>query len=158
MISRLPSHPLIHLIVLLNRLALGWYFMLAGGWKVGEELSTGLGTFYRGDSYQGRVPGWLPEVMAMAHGYALPWVEMIFGALLILGLFGRLVAGVLALLALSIGVALLGAGDLLPRHHVMVFFALLLLLMLIGPGRYSVDGMMAQLRRRDIAPTSPASA
>lgn len=146
-----------HLMILLNRLAVGWYFMLAGAWKVRGELEGGFETFLEGESFQGRVPDWLPEIVAMGHGYALPWVEMIFGALLMLGLFGRAVAGVLALVALSIGIALLGAGDLLPRHHIMVFLSVSLLLTLLGPGRYSVDALIARAPGRGAAAAGPSS-
>lgn len=131
-------------LLLLNRLAIGWYFAAAGWNKVQGELSSGLGSFYRSDSFQGRNPDWLPSFLAIPYGYALPWVELGFGALLMVGLFGRVSAGVLTLVSLSIAIALLGAGELLPSHHVMVFVALAFMLCALGPGRYSIDGAISR--------------
>jgi hypothetical protein len=49
-------------------------------------------------------------------------------------------------LTLGIGIALLGAGDLLPRYHIMAFLPVALLLATHGPGRYSVDALLARRR------------
>jgi uncharacterized membrane protein YphA (DoxX/SURF4 family) len=130
----------------MTRLGLGWYLMLAGWGKVQDELAGGFGTFYQGDSFQGRNPDWLPDVVAAAFGYALPWAELVFGALVMAGLFGRVAAAASAVIFASIGVALLGAGDLLPRHHLMVFLPVALLLATQGPGRYSIDAIAARRR------------
>jgi uncharacterized membrane protein YphA (DoxX/SURF4 family) len=78
-------------------------------------------------------------------GYTRPWLEIISGFALSIGLFGRVVAAVIAWVVLSIGIALLTSGGFLPRHHTMVLFALALMLCVLGAGRYSVD---AWLRRR----------
>ena len=61
-------------------------------------------------------------------------------------LFGRVAAAASAVIFASIGVALLGAGDLLPRHHLMVFLPVALLLATQGPGRYSIDAIAARRR------------
>jgi putative oxidoreductase len=144
------------LMLLLNRLAVGWFFASAGWAKVGLELDGGLGTFYRGDGFQGRNPDWLPAFVAAPYGYALPWIEVLFGLLLMVGLFSRVTAGVLTFLSVSIAVALLGAGELLPRHHVMVFITVTLALCVLGPGRYSADALLIQRRGKPDA-TNPAN-
>jgi uncharacterized membrane protein YphA (DoxX/SURF4 family) len=129
-----------HLLILLLRFALGWYVMLSGWDKIQDELTGGFGTYLQSGSYQRRNPPWLPPVVATSYGYALPWAEAAFGLLLALGLFGRTAAAGIAVILLSIAVALLGVGELLPRHHIMVFFPVALLLIVHGPGKYSLDG------------------
>lgn len=129
----------------MSRLCLGWYMTNAGWSKVQPELSDGLGSFYRGGSFQSSSEV-LPEVLAMVFGYAWPWLEMISGISLAIGLFGRAAAAVIAWLVLSIGIALLASGDLLPRHHTMVFFPLALMLCVLGPGWYSVDALLRSRR------------
>jgi uncharacterized membrane protein YphA (DoxX/SURF4 family) len=135
-----------HLLLLFNRVTLGWYFAFAGFSKVSSEIKNGLGSFYRGDGFQNRNPAWVPEVFIAPYGYVLPWAELIFGGLLLVGLFSRISAGAVALMLLTIGIALMGAGELFPRHHVMVFFSLSLILWVWGGGGYSVDEWLARRR------------
>ncbi len=130
----------------LGRLALGWFFVLAGWGKVVNEVNNGVGSFYRGSGFQDRNPAWLPEVIAAPYGYALPWAELIGGALLLLGLFTRISAGLVAFILFTIGIALLDAGDLLPRHHVLVFFPLALLLWQAGADRLTIDYLIRRRR------------
>ncbi|MFP4203823.1 MAG: DoxX family protein [Opitutales bacterium] len=135
----LPSQPSWSVLLLLNRLSVGWYLAVAGWAKAQGELENGLGAFFKGDNYQNRVPEWLPEWLAAAHGYAVPWVELIFGVLLFIGLFTRTSAWVLFLLFISIAIAVLGQGELFPKHHIMVFLTISLLPALYGSGRYGID-------------------
>ena len=127
---------------LLGRLALGWFFVLVGWSKVVSEWKDGLGSFYRSDTFQGRAPGWLPELIAMPYGYALPWAELVLGALLMLGLFTRWAAGLVTFLLLTIAIALLGTGELFPRHHVLIFFPLGLILWQAGADRLTLDAVI----------------
>lgn len=153
--QKLVSPAALSLLLLLNRLAVGWYFLVAGSGKVGGELSGGLGAFYRSPGFQGRNPEWLPTLITAPYGYALPWLELVFGLLLMMGLFTRLSAGVLAFLSVSIAVALLGAGELLPSHHVMVFVTITLALCVFGPSRYSVDGLLSRRGEMAVEKTAP---
>lgn len=146
--SGAPIQPEMHLLLLFNRVTLGWYFAWAGFSKVRGEIRDGLGSFYRGDGFQSRNPAWVPEVLIAPYGYALPWAELIFGAFLLVGFFSRVSAAAVALMLLTIGIALLGAGELFPRHHVMVFFSLSLILWVLGPGASSVDEWLARRRAR----------
>src|SRR5690606_17975543 len=103
----------------LTRVALGWFLFHQGWGKVTMELSTGLGSFYRGNQFQNNNPDWLPSLIAAPYGHVLPWAELLFGALLMLGLFNRVSAGAATLVFLSIAIAWLDAGNLLPRHMLM---------------------------------------
>lgn len=138
----LQSLPFAHVLLLLNRIMMGWYFAVAGWTKTAGELSEGLGTFYRGPGFGNRTPAWLPDFIAAPYGYALPWLELILGAILIVGFFGRATAWAVTFLLVTIGIALLASGELLPRHHVMVFLPATLLLAFWGPGRYSLDACL----------------
>ncbi len=89
-VQALPSGRLLDSLILLSRLSLGWYVLNAGWEKVQVEWSSGLGTFLFG-MFQRR-SAFLPELLAVPLGYAWPWMETIFGSLLIIGLFSRTTA------------------------------------------------------------------
>lgn len=148
-----PSHPLSSLVILLNRTALGAYFLLAGWGKLREEFRSGLGSFYR-STFSKAQPDWLPAFVAAPYGYALPWLEVLAGALLILGFFGRLSALVVAAMLASF-IAALGIGGDPPRPFSpnLIFLSLALMLALIGPGGFSID----RLRRQRPVRSKPAS-
>ncbi len=128
----------------LTRIALGWFLLHQGWGKVVQDLTEGTGAFYRSDFFQNNNPDWLPAIIAAPYGYALPWIELIAGVLLLLGLLNRISAGVATLVFLSIAVAWLDAGNLLPRHMLMVFTPLAAYFFLSGPGRISVDALIAE--------------
>jgi uncharacterized membrane protein YphA (DoxX/SURF4 family) len=75
-------------------------------------------------------------------------LELITGFLLLIGLFTRVSAAVMTWIVLSILIALFYAGDALPRHELMVFVPVALLLAFYGPDRYSLDRLLFQRRRR----------
>lgn len=143
-----PTHWIVHLAILLNRAALGLYFFLAGA----EKFSHGLAAFYL-DKFLALKPAWLPEAAAQPYGYALPFLEVIFGLLLVVGMFGRAVAVVLTLMLLSFTIALvtnlgdIAAGSPGPFHPNIIFVTLALMLAVTGPGRYSVDAGWLSRRR-----------
>lgn len=149
--TALPTHTLFHVTLLLSRLSLGLYFFFAGLGKARGEVADGvssLGTFYRG-SFSSMQPGWLPDALAAPYGYALPWLELVLGAMLVLGVAGSIVAGLITLILLSIVVAQAFAGQLFafqanadlpgPYHHNLLTICLGLLLTILGPGRFSID-------------------
>ncbi len=139
--DRLPSSRLLHPILLLSRLTLGGYILSAGWEKVVAELSNGPGTFITIDGFQNRA-AILPPAFAAPFGYAWPWLEVIFGFLLMIGLFGRVPATVNATMLGMISFLLLFTGELFPRHHASVFCATALMLVVLGPGRYSLDSLI----------------
>jgi uncharacterized membrane protein YphA (DoxX/SURF4 family) len=142
----LPSGAWPDALILLNRLALGWYVMNAGWDKVQAEVGDGLGAFLNGNLFQRRSTI-LPDMLQAPFGYAWPWLELTCGLLLIVGLFGRTTAAVTAWLLSSISITLLATdGDYFPRHYLMVFVPVALLLYVSGPGRYSLDALVESRR------------
>jgi len=138
----IPPRTAWHALILINRLSVGWYMMFVGWGKAKGEWTEGMGQFYRSNSYQNRMPDWAPEWLLAIHGYALPWLELVFGALLFVGLFGRVAGLVLFCVAVTIALALLGAGELLPRHHIMFLLTITPLLAVAGSGRFSIDHLL----------------
>jgi len=126
-----------------TRIALGWFLLHQGWVKVVQDLSGGPGTFYQSSLFQNNNPAWLPAFIAAPYGYALPWIELVFGVLLMAGLFNRITAGATTLIFLSITVAWLDAGNLFPRHMLMIFTPLAAYYFFAGPGRYSLDAWRA---------------
>ena len=129
---------LMDLVLLLNRLALGMYVLLAGVAKV----RMGPAVFYR-ESFLAMKPTWLPVWFAAPYGYALPFLEITAGALLALGALGRWPAGALSLMIASFTIALYEKGLFYsgpgPYHTNVVFFTLALLLTMTGNGAISLD-------------------
>lgn len=128
-------------VLVLSRLCLGWYMFSAGWDKVQGELDGGLGSFYEGNAWQRRA-GILPGPLSLVLGYPWPWLEMFSGISLFAGLLTRTMAGLIAWIVLSVGIALFFTGELLPRHHTMVMVPFALLLCVLGPGPYSLDGLI----------------
>lgn len=127
------------LTLLLVRASLGLYVLLAGVAKI----RGGVPEFYR-NSFEPLRPSWVPEAFGRVYGHAIPFLELLVGALLILGLLGRLTAFLTALMILSFTLALIEAGAFFkgpgPFHANVIMVAVLLLLSVIGSGGISVDG------------------
>src|SRR5262245_24571561 len=140
-ISSVASSKSLDVVLLLNRITLGWYVLSAGLEKVQLELTSGIGTYLATSGFQNR-GAILPPAVAAPFGYAWPWMEVITSVLLILGLFGRWAALVSAVMLALITVTLTFTGELFPRHHADVFCAMALMLYMLGPGHYSVDGLV----------------
>ncbi|HIZ98373.1 MAG TPA: DoxX family membrane protein [Candidatus Janibacter merdipullorum] len=86
------------LVGLLARLVLGGALLVAGGLKVGNP---------RGAARAVQGYEIFPFEMAAYIGYALPWIEVVVGLLLVLGLFTRIngLIGALLMTAFVIGIA-----------------------------------------------------
>lgn len=134
------------LSLMLLRVPVGLYLCLAGVEKVKVELGQGMGTFLNGP-FTSMQPGWLPSWFSAPYGYALPWAEVVVGALLVLGLFSRVMAAgtFLMLLSFTIALAMMHGIDAQPdgppgpfsANYIQVAAAFLLIW--AGAGRWSLD-------------------
>ncbi|MEQ9453117.1 MAG: DoxX family protein [Phycisphaeraceae bacterium] len=130
-------------LIALNRVLLGLYFLGAGLAKVQGELNDGIGSFYNGP-FKGMQPSWLPNVLAAPYGYALPWAEVVVGALLAIGLFTKVNAALTFLMTLSFTIALMMANGLSGGgpgvFHTNVFLCVIAAhILVVGGGPLSVD-------------------
>lgn len=145
----------IDLGLLAMRISVGLYMLLAGFGKVQSEINNGLGSFYEG-SFTAMKPDWLPTVMGMPYGYALPWLEVIVGVALIIGLCTRIVGIVGLGMLVSFIIALVikfnsitaqpdGPGGPFNANYIQctayLFFAL------AGAGRLSVDAILLKKKK-----------
>lgn len=127
---------------LATRLAFGVLFFCAG-----------LGKFQMG--YSGVVEGlaggfretWLPMALVWPYAYALPFVELAIGVLLLVGLFTRpaLIVTGLLLVSLTFGMAIKGEHDVVAHN---LFYAVLsqTALLLSEWNRFSLDRMLFEAK------------
>jgi len=137
------------LALLLNRLSLGVYFL----WEGVKKIHGGVQAFYDG-TFTNLRPAWLPDWFAVPYGHAVPFAETILGAMLIVGLLGRVASGALFLMMLSFTIAVYSAGPVSgpgPYHTNVVFATLALLLMATGSGRLSLDALLCRREKGDSA-------
>lgn len=129
--------------LLFNRLALGVWFVMAG---CGKVFDLGMGKWMT--MFKAMAPTWMPDVITTPCGYALPFIEIAVGALLVAGLFGRVVASIMMLRLIS---AIIGAPGLaheqMPFHPNVFLTTLAFLLVVTGPGRLSVDQVCCKKSR-----------
>jgi uncharacterized membrane protein YphA (DoxX/SURF4 family) len=142
------THPLFHLALLLNRLAIGVYLAWGGVGKI----TGGVSAFVE-NAYMGLVPDWLPDWFAQPYGHAIPYLEVALGVLLVIGLLGRTAAALALVMIGSFTYALAVNGPGLLEHGSgpyspnLVYLSLLVTLAVAGPGRFAVDAIIAQKRR-----------
>jgi putative oxidoreductase len=139
--------------VLPARLAMGLLLVFAGWMKVHDM---GVGEFVE-KYYTPAIPSWLPHALAIPYGYFIPWIELIGGAMLVLGLLGRLTAVVLTLLMVSIVIATGLKPDQSPFNTTLIYISLTILLAATGPGRLSLDALLFRGTRAEpvTPPTQP---
>ena len=123
----------------LLRVTLGVIFLFYG---IGKFMG-GVGGF--ADGMQQRFAGKLPSALVLPFAYALPFMEVTFGALILLGLFNSiaLVLSGLLLLALTFGTVMLGDAPTV-AHNLQYALVNFVLLWLAAYNGYSID----RLRRR----------
>jgi uncharacterized membrane protein YphA (DoxX/SURF4 family) len=144
-VEQAPSHAI---ALLLARVSLGLYLLNAGMHKLfvsGQSLSQSYAGWM--DMFHKTAPSFLPGFIATPYGYAFPWLEMLIGALLVLGLFFRVTTIAGAILLLSIYIAqLVGGGPFM--HHSLVFALFSIWLCCTGPGPISLDALTPRRRKR----------
>lgn len=139
------------------RVLLGLYFLLAGLAKAAGEFHDGFGTFYN-SVFKGMQPPFLPDFLGAPMGYLLPWLEIVFGFLFLIGLLTRVSAVVLALLLTSFTMALIYANHSIAGggpgafHSNVLLIAICLIVLAAGPGKLSVDAL-ASGSQRDVDAT-----
>ncbi len=139
MASVTGSKELTDLALLINRLSLGMVFLLAGA----QKIAGGINTFYE-KGFLSLKPSWLPVWFAWPYGHALPFLELVLGAMLIVGLFSRTTAGLIAIMLFSFTIALASKGMFFangPIHPNVVYLTLAVLLAVLGAGSLSADRM-----------------
>ena len=132
-------HPWFDFALLLNRISIGLYLLLAGTGK----LQSGIVEFVN-ESFKGLQPAWLPDALALPYAYSLPFLEVFFGGLLILGFVTRTSAAICALMILSFTIALTVNNQSLvhgpgPFSANLIYITLLFLIAVVGPGKLSID-------------------
>jgi uncharacterized membrane protein YphA (DoxX/SURF4 family) len=120
----------------LGRLPIGTLFLGAGIMKIHGGVSAFV------NQSAASVPSFMPDYLGKTYLTLLPFVEVLIGALLILGLFTRSAAAIASLVLISIMIAvtgvLAGKGMYMP-HFNAVYLGLTLLLMLNGGGTWTID-------------------
>ena len=128
------------LAYMLMRVSLGINIFGHGFFRV----LNGVGAFANG-AVKGMDKGPLPHLLSLSFLYATPWIELVIGMLLILGLFTRLslAGGALMMIALTVGVTSVQnwatAGTQLEYSAVFFF-----MLWLLEANTISIDGLLAR--------------
>lgn len=130
----------------LLRVTVGVMFLFFG---IGKFVG-GIGNFAGGMNQ--RFSGKLPSLLVLPFAYALPFMEVLFGALILVGLFtsAALVLSGLLLLALTFGTVMLGDAPTV-AHNVQYALVNFVLLWLADYNGFSVD----RLRRGRQPVSSP---
>lgn len=132
----------------LLRVTLGVIFLFYG---IGKFMG-GVGDFATG--MQQHFAGKLPSALVLPFAYTLPFMEVTFGALILLGLFNSiaLVLSGLLLLALTFGTVMLGDAPTV-AHNLQYALVNFVLLWFADYNGYSLD----RLRRGSLSLNTPDS-
>jgi thiosulfate dehydrogenase [quinone] large subunit len=130
--------------LLLARATMGAMFIMAGSMKF--MMKGGLGAFVE-MSLPASKP-FMPEALGKTYLYTLPFVELLVGALLLVGWFSRIAALVASLILLSIIMAVSGFRSPDGQFPPTVFMLVItLMLIFTGPGGIAVDGIRRKAGR-----------
>jgi len=130
--------------LLLARVAIGVYFLLAGYAKI----AGGVGAFV--EQAKPTIPHFLSPQIGTLYLQALPFAEMIVGVAMVIGLYTRVAAGLMSLMLISFMIAVTGigfkseAGKPPQIDKNLIFLGLTLLIMHFGGGKVAVDQSMGK--------------
>jgi uncharacterized membrane protein YphA (DoxX/SURF4 family) len=119
----------------IGRLQVGMYFVLEGAYK----LHAGSEQFVK--THLNTMPSFVPQDSAQVMLLMLPWIQILAGAMIIFGLFGRIGAAVTA----AILVCIVGTKGMLAApldvlfHHTLSFLGIAILLALHGGGDWNLQ-------------------
>jgi uncharacterized membrane protein YphA (DoxX/SURF4 family) len=128
----MSSSTRLNLGLLLARIPLGGLFLMGGLMKIAGK--DGVSGFV--SSAMSNVPAFLPPALGKGYLYALPFVELITGAMVLLGIFTRINALVQALILISIIIAMGIQGPMISN---VVLLGIALQFALVGGGDISVE-------------------
>jgi len=138
------------------RIPVGAFFVVAGFRKFfvsGKfDLKGGLDAFVNMGT--GMVPHWVPPNLGHIYLTAVPFAEVVLGALLVLGFLGRFVAALLSLMLISFMIAVpphlsgrISDSINFPFNPSLIYLGVTLAIVFCGPGRLSIDGLLFGPRR-----------
>lgn len=140
--------------LLLNRIALGMYFLLAGAHKT---FQVGIQKWYE-EGFVPMKPEWLPDWFGSVYGRGLPIIELIIGGMLVIGLFGRFAGFAMFCMLVSFTIALVAAaeGDIAaggggPFHSNIILATIALMFVFVGPGMFSIDAILFRRKQKQEA-------
>jgi uncharacterized membrane protein YphA (DoxX/SURF4 family) len=132
--------------LLLIRLALGSLFLFAGAKKILD-----LHSFIESVQAMGK----MDDNVAFILAFALPFMELMFGALYIIGLFTPITSFAIAMMSLSFILMQGPWHEELPFNFNFVFLACALATMISGAGRISFDALVDKPRDEKVPATPP---
>ena len=125
--------------LLLGRLPMGAFFLLAGCLKVRMGVNNFVGFAMRGS----HVPPVVPESFVNGYLHAVPFMEIIVGVMLILGLFARAGGLIGSLMVISFIIGATGwTTPGLPFTPNLIYLGILLAVLVAGPGSASADRLI----------------
>lgn len=137
----------VSLMLLLNRISLGVLFILAGVRKLLPTAEANIVDKMNGFASFTANQAPLPEFLGKAYGYALPWAEIVCGAMLLIGYFSRIGAALIGLMLLSFIIAMgpdwwPESGPAYSKNFILL--TLCCLLAVAGSGKFALkpDGLI----------------
>jgi uncharacterized membrane protein YphA (DoxX/SURF4 family) len=119
--------------LLLVRIPFGLFFFLAGYGKIAGGVDKFAAAMIE------HVPSYMPAWFGNLYLHTLPFVELLSGAMIVLGAFARVAAILQALMLVSFMMALGIKAPSGPFHYNFVYLGIALMIALIGPGAWSID-------------------
>ncbi len=136
MTNPFKSHTSRQIGLLIPRIPMGLIFICASI----SKFQGGIKDFVNDHKHQ--LPDILPSPVEQTYLYAIPFLELVVGILILIGLLTRTASTVASLMLLSFMIAITGAyapGHPLQISFNLAYLAITLMLVMSGPGTISVD-------------------